>query len=641
MAHCQRIAVFVLILFSAVSSRATEPDIEVYGKLPQFRGFSISPDGKHYAYIQRIDDIDYFIVKDLKTHKLVGGANTSNIKARGTEFVTNKHVLLRATETRTTLGYRGRLEVSGAIAYNIKTKAMKLLLRDTENLHPAQTGLGKIVGLNPDSETAYMPGYSDARDPPYNLYKVNLNTGRGKLYTKGNRYVVHWFVTGQGEVLAREEYDEKHQEHRVVSKIDGDWKTIYSRKTPVPEISIQALSADNQSLLFVYGKDDNEAVYSLSLHNGAIQGPEFFRNDQDIDYLLTDINRKLTGIAYSGFLASYQFMDPRDNAIHRQLQATYPGSSIDYLATTKNKNQVMINVSGNDAPAAYTLVDVKKHAALRIATEYKVNAIGEIKAIRYPARDGLKIPAIVTYPPGVAKPSQLPLIALPHGGPASYDRIEFDWLAQYLAAKGYLVLQPNFRGSTGFGWDFRQAGFRRWGREMQDDVSDGINALVAAGQADPARVCIVGASYGGYSALAGAVFTPELYRCAIAISAVADLPRMLRDDKYKYGTKHWFINAWRKYVGDEKTQEDLLDNISPVNFAENVRSPVLLIHGKDDTVVPISQSKMMAKALKKAGKKYKFIKLKGEDHWLSTSETRLATLQAIDRFLTKYNPVQQ
>ena len=208
-------------------------------------------------------------------------------------------------------------------------------------------------------------------------------------------------------------------------------------------------------------------------------------------------------------------------------------------------------------------------------------------------------------------------------------------MAQYFASRGYMILQPNFRGSSGFGAAFRDAGLGEWGGKMQDDITDGVNALVRSGRVDPSRICIIGASYGGYAALAGGAFTPDLYRCVAAIAPVADLPAMLREERRDHGAKHWVVDYWRSLIGDPRAERDKLEAISPVNSAEKFQAPVLLIHGRDDLVVPMSQSRAMESALKRAGKDVQMIELKGEDHWLSTSEARLATLKALDAFVAK------
>jgi dipeptidyl aminopeptidase/acylaminoacyl peptidase len=221
---------------------------------------------------------------------------------------------------------------------------------------------------------------------------------------------------------------------------------------------------------------------------------------------------------------------------------------------------------------------------------------------------------------------------LPHGGPAVLDTQDFDWWAQALAAQGYAVLQPNYRGST-VSVAHRAAGFGEWGRKMQTDLSDGVRYLGEQGTIDPKRVCIVGASYGGYAALAGISLEPGVYRCAVAVAGIADLKRFLvrRGDSV---TQRY----WNRFMGVSGPGDPILKAISPIEHVSAIAGPVLLIHGRDDTVVPYEQSDAMADALKHAGKSFEFVTLKHEDHWLSRSATRLQMLEATVAFLRKNNP---
>jgi dipeptidyl aminopeptidase/acylaminoacyl peptidase len=195
------------------------------------------------------------------------------------------------------------------------------------------------------------------------------------------------------------------------------------------------------------------------------------------------------------------------------------------------------------------------------------------------------------------------------------------------------VLRPQFRGSTGFGDAFRRAGYRQWGARMQDDVTDGVKAMIADGIADAHRICIVGGSYGGYAALAGAALTPDLYRCAISVNGVADLPAMIGWVKAQNGAESDSLAYWISNIGSPFDRQVIAR--SPVNGADRIRIPVLLMHGVDDTVVPIGQSESMARALAAAGRPFEFIRLPGEDHWLSRSETRLRVLTEIEAFIKK------
>jgi dipeptidyl aminopeptidase/acylaminoacyl peptidase len=205
-----------------------------------------------------------------------------------------------------------------------------------------------------------------------------------------------------------------------------------------------------------------------------------------------------------------------------------------------------------------------------------------------------------------------------------------------MASHGYAVLQVNFRGSDGYGWSFLEAGFGEWGRKMQTDLSDGVRYLAGQGIIDPKRVCIVGASYGGYAALAGAALDTGVYRCAVSVAGLSDLQRFVVWSKNQNGAGA--VRWWTRFMGAEAMRDPALTQISPAAHVDRVAVPVLLIHGKDDTVVPLEQSRIMADALQKAGKPVELVVQDGADHWLSRGDTRLQTLEATMAFLEKHNP---
>jgi dipeptidyl aminopeptidase/acylaminoacyl peptidase len=222
---------------------------------------------------------------------------------------------------------------------------------------------------------------------------------------------------------------------------------------------------------------------------------------------------------------------------------------------------------------------------------------------------------------------------MPHGGPEARDYPAFDWWAQAFASQGYAVFQPNFRGSDGYGVKFRDAGFGEWGRKMQTDVSDGVAELAHEGLVDPKRACIVGASYGGYAALAGVLLQHGFYRCAVAVAGVSDLSAMINYVHDQEGDEPGSgVRYWRAFMGAHA------DEVSPIRKASSADAPILLVHGKDDTVVPFSQSQAMAAALKAAGKPVDLVVMPGEDHWLSREETRTTMLKASVAFVEKYDP---
>jgi dipeptidyl aminopeptidase/acylaminoacyl peptidase len=262
--------------------------------------------------------------------------------------------------------------------------------------------------------------------------------------------------------------------------------------------------------------------------------------------------------------------------------------------------------------------------------------LGEMKPYPYKARDGLDIPAYLTLPPG-KEAKNLPAVVMPHGGPDARDAVGFDWWAQFLANRGYAVLQPNFRGSAGYGHKFTEKGLHRWGLEMQDDIPDGVKKMIADGIADPKRICIVGASYGGYATLAGATLTPDLYACAVSWAGVSDLKTILGTEINEAGKKSRLVLFWTSRIGSVYEDTDRLIATSPALQAARAKAPILLMHGEGDTTVRINQSEIMEKALLKAGKTVEFIRFAGgEDHHLTLPATRIRMLKETERFLAKY-----
>ena len=209
----------------------------------------------------------------------------------------------------------------------------------------------------------------------------------------------------------------------------------------------------------------------------------------------------------------------------------------------------------------------------------------------------------------------------------------FDWERQFLANRGYAVLQPNFRGSSGYGTKFMEAGYGQWGLKMQDDISDGVKKLIADGIADPKRICIVGWSYGGYAALAGATLSPELYACTVAGAGVSDLPQILSTANREHGHDSGVVSYWYQFIGKRSDDAARLDAASPAKHADQVRGPVLLVHGEDDYTVRIDQSEIMEQALRRAGKTVTFIRIPKETHYLQSASTRLIFLTELEKFL--------
>jgi dipeptidyl aminopeptidase/acylaminoacyl peptidase len=253
--------------------------------------------------------------------------------------------------------------------------------------------------------------------------------------------------------------------------------------------------------------------------------------------------------------------------------------------------------------------------------------------LEYGASDGMSIPAYLTRPAGSDSPA--PLVVLVHGGPHMRDQWLWNEEVQILAANGYAVFQPQFRGSTGFGQRFEEAGYGQWGRAMQDDITAGVKHLIEQKIADPQRICIVGASYGGYAALWGLASTPKLYRCGISFAGVTDIDDML-NDRSDRNADAAIRELQRLRIGDPAQGEDHFGAVSPLRQVARIEAPLMIAHGQDDKRVPISHSLKMLDALKAHGKSFEWLSFDGEGHGLELSLNKRRYYDAMLEFLNRH-----
>jgi dipeptidyl aminopeptidase/acylaminoacyl peptidase len=403
---------------------------------------------------------------------------------------------------------------------------------------------------------------------------------------------------------------------------------------------LRGVSPDGSAVYLSIPADDDYTLFKVDVASGQMTE---IPSDQGQTFVHEDGTLVVVAVARSiGDDLTYDWSSPQDRELWAAVTKGFKGARVEVVSMSAARDRLILLADGGGYGYGYYLLDRKSGRASFLSDVYAgigPEAINERWYIRYKAGDGLEIPAYLTLPTG--RPAKgLPLIVLPHGGPAARDDIGFDWWSQAYAAMGYAVLQPQFRGSRGFGAAHQSAGDGEVGGRMQTDLSDGVADLVRTGVADPARVAIVGASYGGYAALAGVTLQSGLYRCAVSVAGVSDWAQFVRDSALAAGgsTRTRSVRYWRQVlrVADEKDPK--LMGISPRLQASRASAPILLIHGADDTVVKIAHSTKMEEALRMAGKPVEMLTLKGEDHWLSSEETRVEMLTASSRFLKTCNP---
>ena len=633
----------LLLLFTlsafhfSLHAQALQIPLEAYGKLPNKSMVVISPNAERLAYRDVTNGRDLMLIVDRKENSLIAAIDASEVNPDHVYFIDNERLIFVVSQNKRLWGYRGRHDISAAYAYNLSTKKMHQLLTPGYGIYSGQSQMGNIIGISSDKKYAYMPAYKSLG--AYNLYKVNLKMKKKpKIHKRGTWDTIDFFLGEDGKVLARERYNNKSNQHIIEALIDDDWQEIFREETPYRTKGFRGITPDRKSLVMISQDKAHGrwAYYTMSLADGKISTPLFSHEDKDVEHVLTDIERVVHGVQYSGFVPSYEFFNEILNARMRGLKKALPNNTFQVRDYTPDWNSMVFYLDGEESSGDYVLY---QKGALKMLTSARPdipgNAVHPVKEYSFEARDGLTIPTLITTPIG-KEPKKLPAIMLPHGGPESYDKLGFDWMTQYFASQGYLVIQPQFRGSKGFGPKHLHSGRGEWGRKMQDDLTDAIKHLTQEGIVDESRVCIVGASYGGYAALAGATFTPDLYKCVVSINGVSDVEEMLYREKSDYGKDHWVVSYWQDVISKGEVKEDHLEQISPINHVKKVKSPILLIHGEYDQVVSMKQSESMFDELDDAGKNVTFIELEKGDHHLSKSKNRMKALKAIDKFIKQH-----
>ncbi|HEV2363759.1 MAG TPA: S9 family peptidase [Caulobacteraceae bacterium] len=638
--------VAVLAMVSALSARAAAPLAE-YGKLPAIEQMALSPSGSNIAFVAVEGNARKVVVEDAAGKALFAVA-VGDRKLREAEWLDDGHILVGVSSTvlldasgwvpKGEFMQSSIISLDGAKPFTVFAGEPKIVHATYGFYGSAQFGGhsygyfgGQTMIGSGNSFIDFSNNASGGVNGYIDLYRVDLDSGHAERVAGGSAlFGSDWVVAPDGTIAGVSKYDPRTSEWRLFGRPDAE-TPIEQIRDPIGDTQLVGLGRTSGSILVQQPQGSGDWQYVEFPSGEPLEGGQSFRT-----LVYDPRSHLLIGAVLNGDEPKTVLFDPALQAKFDKVPRAFPGEQVELVSATGNLDRMIVETTGPGDSGTYYFVDIAAGSAHAVGWAYpKIlqGDVGAVSVVRYKAADGLDEEGVLTLPPG-REPKDLPLVVLPHGGPQARDYPGFDWWAQAYASLGYAVFQPNFRGSDGFGKAFRDAGFGQWGRKMQSDISDGVAELARQGIVDPKRACIVGGSYGGYAALAGVTLQHGLYRCAVAVAGVSDLPAMKTWSEQRSGYDSAATRYWREFMGPDAG----LGDISPARQAAKADAPVLLIHGRDDTVVPPDQSQRMRDALAAAHKTVELTVLPSEDHWLSRPETRTQMLQASAAFIEKYNP---
>jgi dipeptidyl aminopeptidase/acylaminoacyl peptidase len=622
-------------IFHAVAGgRAAERiPIEAFFQNPEIDSPAVSPDGRHVAFLSPVKDKMSVILFDLTNGKVEPIVRAFDGDITELYWKGDDRIVFSADPN-------GR-ESRAIVVVQVSTKNVNFLAENYRENRPGAAYAMLVDRLHFDPTHILVYGRAAADSWHEGLFTINLITAdRNRVYGDDPR-TGDWNADGKGEVRYRIRQDGDRTIHESRSDQSSQWAPIaeygdgiLAENSPV---RFHGFSADNRTIYLTKADDEGrDALYGYDSKTRQWGSPLFQSESGEIEAVrLSWDHSRLEGIAYGPDGRKEKWFDSRMEKIAGMLRAAFPTKfDVTIMNSDRIENVFTVAVHGDVNPGEYYLLDLRGKAQFvplgKRYSRISPDQLQPMTPIEYRARDGLLIHGYLTLPAGAAG-RRVPLIIHPHGGPYGiHDPWGYDPEVQFLANRGYAVLQPNYRGSGGYGRTFLLAGRREWGGKMQDDLTDAVKWAVDQGIADPGRVCIYGASYGGYAALAGAVFTPDLYRCAVNYVGVSDLRLIATWQREESEALKAF---YHNMVGDDK---EIFDSRSPVNFVSRIKIPTLHAYGENDPRVDIKNWHELERELKKNQKTYEYIHEDNEGHGFRGEKARINFYQHLESFLDKY-----
>ena len=610
---------------SQIKNKArVEIPMEDFFRNPEKSSFNISPNGLLIAYMKPWEE----------------GNRMMNIYVKSMD--SNKEIRITDADQRSIYGFFWISD--NRIAYiqdkggdeNFRIYAVNIDGTNEVNLTPFDNVRSQIIDDLEDNPDFMIVGLNIRNPQIHDAYRLNVNTGEITMLAENPGNISSWMTDNNGVLRLATTSDGINSS--ILYREDEEKEFINILTTNFKEsVSPLFFSFDNNELYVSSNRGrDKSAIYTFDLKLAKEKKLIFEHPEVDVYSLMRSEKRKvITGVTYTTDKTYRVFFDKEREVLQKKIEQKLPNIDVAISGFNKDETKAVVVAYSDKSRGTYYYYDIKKDELIKLADLspwLKPENMASMLPVSYKSRDGLKINAYLTLPLS-SSGKNLPVVVNPHGGPWARDYWGFNSEVQYLANQGYAVFQMNFRGSTGYGRDFWELSFKQWGKTMQDDITDGVDWLISEGIADPDRIAIYGASYGGYATLAGLTFNPDLYACGVDYVGVSNLFTFIETIP-----PYWELYRQMLYemVGHPENDKDLLTEGSPALNVEKIKAPLFIAQGANDPRVKKSESDQMVEALKKQGIDVPYMVKDNEGHGFYNEENRFDFYRAMTEFLNKY-----
>jgi dipeptidyl aminopeptidase/acylaminoacyl peptidase len=653
-----QIVFYIVLLCSSGASYANKLSVDDFLADPDVYDVAISPNGRYLADIRQHGELRIATIRDLDAPgwPKVGQLGDDIIRPYSLMWVNDDRLLIHLLVPLNTKTVRKQSEekedfdiddyymASRTIAVNRDGKESVMLMNDTGRVR-GNWNLSMVRRIQSDSKNVLMPAFAGEK---LTLFKVNVYDGASQVVVSGGRRTFAFVCDKDGQPLYRLDVSDFGKAMKVYKLENGEWGHVEKIELDEEDESgggdlgdLVGLAKDGGLL---YRKRNEKTGYYEILKRHAKDEKNEGKTetvvslpDRDVLSLIVDeVNDEVIGYRVEDDVFRNRYFEKDRQAEYDKLRDRLAGYAFHFHSIDREGRRGIVRSYG---PGSYFIYDRKQGGLSVYANEYgrlKLEDMAEPAVATYATRDKAKIRAYILLPPGYRPGQVYPMVVMVHGGPHLRSYALYDNFAQFIATRGYVVVEPNFRGSTGYGLEFEKVGYKQWGRLMQDDLDDAVAFMVKKGFADPNRVCIAGGSYGGYAALMGLIKNSGTYKCAISINGVTHLRDQVKFNLKRFSDSRELVERVRETMGDPDADREYLDTYSPMLRAAEIKSPLLLIAGEKDKVVPFNQSKGLAKTLKRSKANITFLPLENAGHNVFYyRDHREKIYKAVEEFLQK------